>query len=212
MRETYSRWTLNGKSVEEYEAEQKKKQDDEISMDEVRHLVSLIQKGDPDVEGSKKLLRLFCDRAKKLTFPSSPFPPPLLDLIVEAFERYLSGKERDLAKSLGLKRRGRPRKGGTQRRNLAIADKVFRLKERGNTLLANRENANWDGTFETVAQKYGVSELQVRNIYYDFVEQMKKEKQIESMFTDIMDELTDEEKEKNAENKEGIKNQANSSD
>ncbi len=154
--------------------------------DNVNHYVNLILKKtpDPDVEGSKKLLRLFCDRAKRLTFPSSPFPQPLLDLIVHAFDGYLTGKEKDLEKALGLKPRSGRRwpesKGDT---NLEIAVEVARLYDKGLPIMdpsrppteiqGDDDEKHLEefykrslGACSLVGEKYGLTESRVRDIYY----------------------------------------------
>jgi hypothetical protein len=129
----------------------------------VAYLVDKIREGDPDVEGSRQLLRLFCVRAKKLKFPASPFPEPLLKLLVSAFEKYLSGEETDIAKSLGLKRRGKPPDPAIPERNAYIAKDVLLLHEQGIPLMSNRQQA---GAFERVATECDLSEGEVRDIYY----------------------------------------------
>lgn len=137
--------------------------DDLPSTGDVQHYVSLIREGNPDVEGSRALLRLFCARARKLKFPESPFPVPLLELLVSAFEGYLSGDEPDIKKSLGLTRRGKPPNHEIQKRNKFIAADVFRRIECGESLGSSRDG---DGAFVAVAEKYGLSEGEVRDIYY----------------------------------------------
>ena len=120
----------------------------------------------PDVEGSKKLLKLFCDRAKNLTFPTSPFPQPVLTLIVTAFERYLSGEEKDLEKCLGLKPRpGRRWSKDKQNANLQIAVDVARLNQKGWPLKDTRES---EGAFSKLADHLGLKESGVRDIYYKY--------------------------------------------
>ena len=139
-------------------------QDDELlSVGDVAHYVSLIREGKPNIEGSQGLLRLFCARAKKLKFPVSPFPEPLLELLISAFEKYLSGEERDLEKALGLKRRGRPVDPDIQKRNILIALDVLRL------YLDNKrlgDNKNEQGAISTVAEAKSLSDSEVRDIYY----------------------------------------------
>ena len=139
-------------------------QDDELlSAGDVAHYVSLVRKGNPNIEGSKGLLRLFCARAKKLKFPVSPFPEPLLELLISAFEKYLSGDERDLEKALGLKRRGRPVDPKTEKRNIFIALDVLRLHLDNKPLVDNRDE---QGAFSTVAEAKSLSDSEVRDIYY----------------------------------------------
>lgn len=130
----------------------------------VQGYVSLALEGKPDGEGSKALLRLFCERAKKLKFPTSPFPEPLLVLMISAFEKYLSGEEKDLEKSLGLKRRGKPPGPEIQKRNIEIATEVLRLKLDDKPLTPSRES---DGAFFMIATRYGLSEQEARDIFYE---------------------------------------------
>src|SRR3954471_19421939 len=107
-------------------------QEDELpSAGDVCHYVGLIHDGHPDVKGSRALLRLFCHRAKQLSFPASPFPDPLIALLIGAFEGYLSGKEKNLEKALGLKRRGRPADPEIIKRNHLVAADVCRLEMTG---------------------------------------------------------------------------------
>jgi len=133
--------------------------------EDVEYYVSRIKKGDPDIEGSKALLRLFCDDAKNLKFPESPFSDPLLKLLVCAFENYLSGSEKDLEKSLGLKRRGRPVNPKIRERNKLIAADVIRLKLDGKPLA---DNFYTQGAFSTIAERQKLSESEVRDIYYEY--------------------------------------------
>ena len=138
--------------------------DDLPSIGDVAYYISLIKEGNPDTEGSRALLRLFCHRAKQLRFPEAPFPEPLLVFLVDVFERYLSGKEKDLEKALGLKRRGRPPDPEILKRNHFIAADVCRLEMGGKSLTGSR--ADLDGAFVEVAEKHGLSESEVRDIYY----------------------------------------------
>lgn len=129
----------------------------------VSYYASLIQEGKPDVEGSRELLREFCRRARRLEHPSSPFPAPLLGVLVSAFERYLSGEAPDLEKSLGLKRIGTPADPEIPERNFWIAVEVFRLNAKGTPL---RDNNAGPGAFSIVADRRALSESQVAEIYY----------------------------------------------
>ena len=139
-------------------------QDDELlSVGDVANYVALVREGNPNIEGSKGLLRLFCARAKKLKFPVSPFPEPLLELLISAFEKYLSGEETDLEKALGLKRRGRPVDPKIEKRNIFIALDVLRLHLDNKPLVDNRDEK---GAFSTVAEANSLSESEVRDIYY----------------------------------------------
>ena len=139
-------------------------QDDELlSEGDVAHYVSLVREGNPNIEGSKGLLRLFCASAKKLKFPVSPFPEPLLELLISAFEKYLSGEERDLEKALGLKRRGKPVDPNIEKRNILIALDVLRLNLDNKPLV---DNKNEQGAFSTVAEARNLSESMVSEIYY----------------------------------------------
>ena len=138
-------------------------EDEILSQGDVAHYVALIREGNPDIEGSKGLLRLFCARAKNLKFLVSPFPEPLLELLVSAFENYLSGKEKDIEKSLGLKRRGRPVSRKIQQRNVFIAIDVLRLHLEGKPLTDNRDE---QGAFSTIADNSRLSDSEVRDIYY----------------------------------------------
>jgi len=132
----------------------------------VAYYVSRIKKGNPDIEGSKALLRFFCDRAKDLKLPNSPFPVPLLKLLVSAFEGYLSGSETDLEKSLGLKRSGRPVNLKTRERNKHIAADVLRITIDSNKPLI--DNRRGKGAFSIVAKRNKLSENKVRDIYYEY--------------------------------------------
>ena len=134
----------------------------------VAYYVSRIKKGNPDIEGSKALLRLFCDRAKKLKFPKSQFPVPLLELLVSAFEEYLSGSETDLEKSLGLKRRGKPVNPKIRERNKLIAADVMRLTIDGIPLM---DNSDRQGAFSIIAERRNLSENKIRDIYYEYKEE-----------------------------------------
>jgi len=133
--------------------------------EDVEYYVSRIKKGDADIAGSRALLRLFCDRAKNLKFPESPFPDPLLELLVCAFDNYLSGSEKDLEKSLGLKRRGKPVNPKIRGRNKLIAADVMRLAFDGIPLM---DNLAGEGAFSIVAERNKISESKVRDIYYKY--------------------------------------------
>ena len=139
--------------------------DDLLSIGDVAHYVSLIREGKPNIDGSQGLLRLFCVRAKNLKFPVSPFPEPLIELIVSAFENYLSGKEKDLEKSLGLKRGGRPVDTEIETRNKFIAINVLELQLKGKPLT---DNKNEQGAFSTVAEIQGLSDSEIRDSYYKY--------------------------------------------
>jgi len=138
--------------------------DEEIlNAGQVVFLTNKIRDGDPDIEGSRLLLKLFCQRAKTLAFPRSPFPDALLTLVAEAFEKYLSGEERNLEKSLGLVRKGRPPNPEIEMRNVMIAADVVRLRQQGRSV---KDSASEQGAFADVAEKYGLSESEVDKIYY----------------------------------------------
>jgi hypothetical protein len=139
--------------------------DDKIlSVGDVACYVSKAKEGKPDIEGSKALLRLFCERAKKLKFPDSPFPEPLLELLISAFENYLSGDEKDLEKSLGLKRRvGKPPSPEVEKRNINIAHEVLCKDIDGINLTINKIS---DGAFLEIAELHNLSDSEVRDIYY----------------------------------------------
>lgn len=140
--------------------------DDLPSIGNVNHYIALIREGNPDTEGSRDLLRLFCHRAKKLKFPKSPLPEPLLAFLIDVFDGYLSGKQKDLERALGLKRLGRPPNPEILKRNHFIAADVCRLEMAGKSLTGSR--ADLDGAFAEVAEKHGLSESEVRDTYYKF--------------------------------------------
>ncbi len=133
--------------------------------EDLEYYVSRIKKGDPDIAASRALLRLFCDYAKNLKFPESPFSDHLLKLLVCAFENYLSGSEKDLEKSLGLKRRGKPVNPKIRERNKHIAADVMRLKFDGIPLMGNSDR---EGAFSIIAERNKLSENNVRDIYYEY--------------------------------------------
>lgn len=135
----------------------------DLTSGDVAHLVNLIREGKPDIEGSKALLSLFCKRAKKLKFPASPFPEPLLELLVSVFEKYLSGEAKDLEKSLGLKRRGKPPNPAIEKRNIFIALDVLRLHFTGKPLVDNRIE---QGAFSIIGEANELSDNEIRDIYY----------------------------------------------
>lgn len=142
--------------------------DDELlSVGDVAYYISKVKEGQPDVEGSRDLLRLFCERSKQLKFPDSPIPESLLGFIRSAFEQYLSGKETDLARSLGLKKVGKPASREIEKRNVLIAVDVLRLHRAGKPLADNRDE---QGAFSTVAEAKNLSDNQVRDIYYDYAD------------------------------------------
>lgn len=138
---------------------------DNLSSGDITHLISLIKDGRPDIEGSRALLRLFCHRAKKLKFPASPFPEPLLGLLVSTFESYLSGEGKDLEKLLGLKRRGKPPNREIEKRNIFIAHQVLCLTIEGNQLV---DNSAKQGAFSIVGEANMLSDSEVRDIYYKY--------------------------------------------
>jgi hypothetical protein len=109
---------------------------------------------------ARALLRLFCERAKALAFPESPFPETVLSHLVSAFERYLSGEEKDLERALGLKRRGRPADPEIKARNLRIAIEIEQALGKGNTLTKE------SGVIAEIAQRYGLGASEVRDAYY----------------------------------------------
>jgi hypothetical protein len=138
--------------------------DEPLSQEDVTYYISRIKEGNPDTEQSRALLRLFCVRAKELKFPDSPFPDALLELLIAAFEGYLSGDQKDLEKSLGLKRRGRPVNPEIVSRNKLIAADVIRIVLEKNKPLA--DNSKEQGAFSIVAESYELSDSEVRDIYY----------------------------------------------
>ena len=87
----------------------------------------------------------------------------MLELLISAFEKYLSGEERDLEKALGLKRRGRPVDPNIEKRNIFIALDVLRLHLDNKPLV---DNKNEQGAFSTVAEAKSLSDSEVRDIYY----------------------------------------------
>ncbi len=138
--------------------------DDELlSIGNITYYISKAKEGEPDPEGSRDLLRLFCARAKlrSLDSPSDG----LLRFISSAFEKYLSGEEKDLAKSLGLKKVGKPVNREIERRNVFIAFDVLCLHRSGKPLLGNRDER---GAFSTIAEQRDLSDNQVRDIYYAY--------------------------------------------
>ena len=149
--------------------ESERKSPRELSEEELGSLnielaVRNIRDGNPDLAAARALLRLFCDRAKELHFPESPFPDEHLALLISAFERYLSGEELDIEKSLGLKRSGRPPDPKIQERNVIITMEVMHLESEGQPVTDNREG---EGAFAEVAAHYNLSENQVKDIHYD---------------------------------------------
>ena len=156
--------------------ESERKPPQELSEEELGSLdielaVRNIRKGNPDKAAARVMLRRFCDRAKELHFPESPFSDEYLALLISAFERYLSGEELDIAKSLGIKRgRGRPRDPNIQERDAIITMEVMHLESEGRTVTDNREG---EGAFAEVAARHNLSENQVRDIYYIYEKDTK---------------------------------------
>jgi len=149
--------------------ESERKTPQELSEEELDSLnielaVRNIRENNPDPAAARALLRLFCDRAKELHFPESPFPDEHLALLISAFERYLSGEELDIEKSLGLKRGGRPPDPKIQERNVIITMEIMHLESEGLPVTDNREG---EGAFAEVAERHNLSESKVRDIYYD---------------------------------------------
>ena len=149
--------------------ESERKPPQELSEEELGSLnielaVRNIRKGNPDKAAARVMLRRFCDRAKELHFPESPFSDEYLALLISAFERYLSGEELDIAKSLGLKKGGHPPDPKIQERNVNITIEVMHLESEGLPVTDNREG---EGAFAEVAEHYNLSESQVKDIYYD---------------------------------------------
>lgn len=141
-----------------------------LSVGDIANYVGKIYEGEPDIEGSKALLRLFCEKGRGQQVKNSPFPQPIIELFVLAFEKYLSGEEMNLEKSLGLTRRGRPANPDVEKRNKFVALDVMRLNKSGKPLL---DNASEQGAFSTIADKFGLGETEVRDIYYEFKEDAK---------------------------------------
>lgn len=141
--------------------------DDLLSVGDIANYVAKIHEGKPDVEGSKALLRLFCERSRANQYQRSAFPEAIVDLLVSAFEKYLSGEEMNLEKSLGLKRRGRPANPDIKKRNIFIARDVMLLNRSGKPLF---DNFNEQGAVSTIAEKFKLGDNDVRDIYYEFKE------------------------------------------
>lgn len=149
--------------------ESERKTPQELSEEELGSLnielaVRNIRENKPDLAAARALLRLFCDRAKELHFPESPFHDEYLALLISAIEQYLSGEELDIAKSLGLKKGGRPPDPKIQERNVIITMEIMHLVSEGLPVTDNKEG---EGAFAEVAERYNLSESKVRDIYYD---------------------------------------------
>ncbi len=127
----------------------------------VKYYASLILEGNPDPEFSSHLLKIFCVKAKKLS--SSEIPAPIIEIIVLAFEKYLSGDEKNINKSLGLIRRGKPKSRKVEDRNILIAADVERLIRLGVTKTLSKTS---DGAFYIISKKYNLSESEIEDIYY----------------------------------------------
>lgn len=136
---------------------------DELDPSEFEIHVEKILKGKGSVKAAREIMRIFCERAKLESFPSS-FPLPILQLLVYAFEGYLSGGLPDLEKSLGVKKPGRPPQPKIRARNIAMVADVIRLNMKKRTLTDNRKGA---GAFSKIAEIYGVSAEEVRDQYFD---------------------------------------------
>ena len=141
-------------------------EDDFPSAGRIQYYISLISEGKPDPDGSEQLLKIFCAKAKKLSMPGASLPEPILALIISAFEKYLSGEEKNINKSLGLIKRGKPKNPSNERRNWLIAANVLRLVEAGESKGISKKTS--EGAFYIVGQKYHLSESEVENIYYQF--------------------------------------------
>ena len=138
---------------------------EDIGIGDMQLALSNVKEGNPQPERVKKMLALFCERAKELRYPSSPFPDPLTELLIYAFNRYLNGEEPDIAKALGLKGGvGRPPTAETEKRNAKIVAEVLRLNFAGIPLEPNRNCL--ESAFSQVGKKFGLSETQTRDVYY----------------------------------------------
>ncbi len=135
------------------------------SVGSLKHYASLILEGNPDLEGSRQLLRVFCARAKELSSSSSGIPESIIEIIVLAFEKYLSGEEKNINKSLGLIRRGKPLNQEIIKRNHNIAADVERLVISGRNKTISKTS---DGAFYLVGKKYSLSESEIEDIYYKY--------------------------------------------
>jgi hypothetical protein len=140
-------------------------EDDFPSAGMIQYYISLISEGKPDPDGSEQLLKIFCAKAKNLSMPGASLPEPILALIISAFEKYLSGEEKSINKSLGLIKRGKPKNPSNERRNCLIAADVLRLVEAGKNKTISRYS---DGAFYTIAQKYKLGESEVEKIFYEY--------------------------------------------
>lgn len=151
------------------------------SVGSIKHYASLILEGNPDLEGSRELLKVFCARAKELSAPSLGFPEPIIEIIVLAFEKYLSGEENNINKSLGLVRRGRPITEEIIKRNHYIAADVERLVRLGKNKTVSKMS---DGAFYLIGKKYSLSESEIQDIYYKYRDEGITIIKIEGLDTD----------------------------
>lgn len=71
-----------------------------------------------------------------------------------------------LLKALGPKRLGRPVNNAIQQRNVYIAAEVIRLEIAGRPVT---DNAKGEGAFAEVAARHSLSESEVRDIYYEYL-------------------------------------------
>jgi hypothetical protein len=138
--------------------------DDELVGYDIEHHVRKILEGNGNPDAARNLIQGFCRQAKLLRFPSSPFHESLLELLVYAFEGYLSGDRPDIARSLGLKARGRPVDPIVRERNILMVVDVLTLEMSGENLT---ENSKRPGAFQVVAERYGIGPSEVRDQYYN---------------------------------------------
>lgn len=135
----------------------------ELDSSEFEIQVDKILRGKGSVKAAREIMRIFCERAKLESFPSS-FPLPILRLLVHAFEGYLSGELPNLEKSLGVRKKGRPPQLKIRARNVAMVADVIRLEMKERTLTDNREGP---GAFSEIAEIYRISAEEVRDQYFD---------------------------------------------
>ena len=142
--------------------------DDDESFGPVRqlHTLSLIADGKPSAEMRRQLLKEFCQQVRAGPSAFTQLTWETLDWVTEALEKHLTGEEADIAKSLGLKVRGRRRDSAIQRRDQMIAARIVELMaERGNSQLT--DSAKSEGVFGDVAEEFEVSDSVVRAVWYE---------------------------------------------
>lgn len=145
--------------------------DDDSGPGNIALMRSLIAEGKtPDPEMARSVLATFCRMVRDRQI-GNRHSTALLEWMADGIAEYLkdADKRDGLEKALHL--RGRGPRPEVQARNYSIALDVLLLVEQGHPIADNAEGA---GALAIAAEKWGMSEPEVRKIYYGFDESERK--------------------------------------